>query len=520
MRRRVVSFCVALLFTICFITSGRTYASGIWTVDDNVDPWVDLEMLEGGGDASAPSAQVDSAEDNPVEDALDDDFPESGFFGYSAVLESGEVVENGVAEGMSLFAVNSGFNGRWLGSPSFYGQWKFVSSSMPNPASGGGAVSGTSFGVFSGSSTTPWEFVAFHNPSGTQVAPDFGIDNLQVSVYAWTNSTQQSVFISFSDMADSDVEEVSLMGSFSLNLRVLTGSSVVKYYYPYSAALIAYVEGSDIPITLSSCQISSSTVNMPSDPIPINKHIREIGIRVIISDLGTNSSSNVSNTTLKGTSAWPLISWQLYASPGSSFSVDFDGSQSEGDITNGLLSGLIEIVTGIYNAVVGLPSQIGNIISDLGNILSSLTELPGKLWDLISEGLQSLFIPTDEQLQELSENYDGLWESKLGFVYQMFSFVVDTFSGLKGVLSAADNYIFHFPGISFPMNGQMLEIIPAQDVSLDNAVMDVLRPVLGTIVTIVSVLSVTSLGFDMVVAILSGKSYSQFIGEKRGDLDI
>lgn len=170
-----------------------------------------------------------------------------------------------------------------------------------------------------------------------------------------------------------------------------------------------------------------------------------------------------------------------------------------------------------YDPSLGL---LGSIIEWLQSILDAIVSLPKNIANFILDGLQALFIPDQEELTGLMDRYDVLFEERLGFIYQMFSFVVDSFTTWIETMKSAQDYSFTFPGISFPYDGGIIEIVPEQEVSLDNAVMDVLRPVLGTIVSTVCVLAFTNTCFDLVIALMSGQSYMEFIGRKREELDV
>lgn len=64
--------------------------------------------------------------------------------------------------------------------------------------------------------------------------------------------------------------------------------------------------------------------------------------------------------------------------------------------------------------------------------------------------------------------------------------------------------------MKLPYQGETLTIIEEQDVDLDNGVFQVLRPVLGTIVSLIAVVGVVKVSFRVVSAIISGVGYFQF----------
>lgn len=166
------------------------------------------------------------------------------------------------------------------------------------------------------------------------------------------------------------------------------------------------------------------------------------------------------------------------------------------DPNTGFLSGILAFLQTIYNAIVSLPVNIASAII---------------------EGLKGLFIPSEEDITGIKSQYESLFAERLGFIYQGFQWVVDFASTILNTLKNVTSYSFDFPGVSVPLNGTTYQIIPASKVSFDNGVMDVLRPVLGTIVSFVCVVSFVNMAYDMTSALISGTSYFEFM--KRGKDD-
>lgn len=166
------------------------------------------------------------------------------------------------------------------------------------------------------------------------------------------------------------------------------------------------------------------------------------------------------------------------------------------DPNTGLLSSILAFLQTIYNAIVSLP----------GNIASA-----------IIEGLKGLFIPSEEDITGIKTQYESLFSERLGFIYQGFQWIVNFATTILNTLQNVTSYSFDFPGIAVPLNGTIYQIIPATTVSLDNGVMDVLRPVLGTIVSFVCIVSFVNMAYDMTSALISGTSYFEFM--KRGKDD-
>ena len=158
---------------------------------------------------------------------------------------------------------------------------------------------------------------------------------------------------------------------------------------------------------------------------------------------------------------------------------------------------------------------LASILAWLSNILDAIVSLPGRIASAISNVLQSLFVPSQEDFSTLKANYATLLSERLGFIYQGFEWVVDFATTFLGSMQSAGSYSFTFPGVSVPMNGQTYTIIPETAVSLENGVMAVLRPILGTIISFVSVIAFSNSAFDMVTALISGASYFEYLRSKK-----
>lgn len=145
------------------------------------------------------------------------------------------------------------------------------------------------------------------------------------------------------------------------------------------------------------------------------------------------------------------------------------------------------------------------------NIAIAIVELPGKIVNAIIDGLKSLFVPSEEDLAAIQEQYKTLLSERLGFVWQAGELVIDFGSSVLSALEGATDYSFHFPGVHLSLPEGEYDLIAAQDVSLDNPLTAVLRPVLGTIVSFLVVAAFVNTAERMVVAFVSGKSYFDFL---------
>ncbi len=113
----------------------------------------------------------------------------------------------------------------------------------------------------------------------------------------------------------------------------------------------------------------------------------------------------------------------------------------------------------------GILGWIKNIFTKIGDIASSITELPSKIWDLISNGLQSLFVPSDDYITNFKDDMNILLSERLGAVYD----VVDkTLNGWDRIQANDESNTIEFPLVSidlpenttFEFGGQEVKVVP------------------------------------------------------------
>jgi hypothetical protein len=168
-----------------------------------------------------------------------------------------------------------------------------------------------------------------------------------------------------------------------------------------------------------------------------------------------------------------------------------------------------EETKGLLNSIIAF---LQSIINGIGNIATAIVELPGKIANLIIEGIKSLFIPSEEDLNGLKDKYQALLSERLGFIWQAGEWIISFGSDLLSALSGGSEAEFVFPGVGFDMNGEHYQLIAEQTVDFDsNGIVTVIRPFVGTIVALVVVAACVNLFHDMVGALISGKSYFDFL---------
>lgn len=127
----------------------------------------------------------------------------------------------------------------------------------------------------------------------------------------------------------------------------------------------------------------------------------------------------------------------------------------------GLLTGIKEVAWGIYNKTV---DGFKNLQNGVTNVVNSITELPTKLWDKISDGLKSLFVPSEESMTAYKDKWDSLLSDRLGAVYQVVSITLESW---EEVMQADETDTIEFPkatinlsGTSFSFGGYQVKIVP------------------------------------------------------------
>lgn len=145
-----------------------------------------------------------------------------------------------------------------------------------------------------------------------------------------------------------------------------------------------------------------------------------------------------------------------------------------------------EIKDAINTAAGELHKDNLNILQRLQSILTALGQLPQKIWDLIEDGLQNLFIPDEEYIKGYKDKWDKLLSERFGAVYQsvniMHSFYDD-------VMSAKETQTIDFPKVTIPLldgdeftfGGWTVDIIPDGF----EQIIGILKLVIGTVCTLV-----------------------------------
>lgn len=183
------------------------------------------------------------------------------------------------------------------------------------------------------------------------------------------------------------------------------------------------------------------------------------------------------------------LSWSKDGSGSSGSSAEQD--QARHEETKGLLNSIIGWLSSLLDAIINLPANIASAVGDL---------------------LRMLFVPGEEELQGMKAKYETLLSERLGFIWQAGDWITDFGSELLAAVTGGGEAEFVFPGVGFDMNGEHYQLIEEQAIDLEsNGIVTVIRPYVGTIVALVVVIACVNLFHDMVAALISGKSYFDFL---------
>lgn len=148
---------------------------------------------------------------------------------------------------------------------------------------------------------------------------------------------------------------------------------------------------------------------------------------------------------------------------------------------------------GFYNSVLTITEHdsvdgfLGNIVSTVNNIKDSIINLPATIWEFISDGLYSLFVPTDEQLADWQDSFDSFCAEHFGFAYEALSIITDIYSSLfdntdsSGVIVFPEFTLDLLDGNSFSFGGWEVSLIPS---GFEYIVSDYLKLITSILITL------------------------------------
>lgn len=221
------------------------------------------------------------------------------------------------------------------------------------------------------------------------------------------------------------------------------------------------------------------------------------------------------------------------ASIAEAFSVSFDSltiEGSPGDITDSDISISIKnIETDIEEirvTVSDIQEGVTQIQDTVKDTHDQLEDPDSNIWQAagsaISGAIESLFVPSEQDIANVKQGFDDLAQDKLGGAYTAMETVEDTITQVNDKLnnpSAAEGV--EFPGIAVPLGGDVGTVVLAerQMVTLPMELTAILHPLGGTIISIIAGLGTFNVLKDMVECFLSGFSYAEYLHRNKGGSD-
>lgn len=189
-------------------------------------------------------------------------------------------------------------------------------------------------------------------------------------------------------------------------------------------------------------------------------------------------------------------------------------------------------IENLNNTVTDIGNDVGSIKTTVENIQEGVVEINGTVTDMkeqleepdspiwsaagekIADTIKGVFVPSEEEMQAEKQELENLLDDKLGdakvLLDQGETLVTDIRDIIGNMSSDASNSV-HFPGISFPMNGETYVIVPEQDVKLNNRAFLIFQNALGMGITVLCWWSILHICEDLLYCLISGVSYWGFI---------
>lgn len=186
-------------------------------------------------------------------------------------------------------------------------------------------------------------------------------------------------------------------------------------------------------------------------------------------------------------------------------------------------TGVLQEINGKLTAIQTSTTQISNDVSDMkGQLENESSFIWSAFGNKVSSTLESLFVPSQQDIEDVKTGFDELAKDKLGGAYTAMETVEDTVSDISMKLnnpSASEG--IEFPGISVPLGGDVgtVTLAEAQTVTLPTEMTAILHPVAGTIISLVCGLGTFNVLKDMVECFLSGFSYAGYLHRNKGRSD-
>ena len=266
-----------------------------------------------------------------------------------------------------------------------------------------------------------------------------------------------------------------------------------------------------------------------NDPVGASYYIAPQRLKLEINVDGTNqtieSEGSIINVDLSFPDESEIRGMNLYAYFGDNQSVQIETFKGAMFLWT-LMSSTVRAYKGDANAqyqdnvVSGINegnSLLAGIWDGISDLWDAVTALPSK----IADAIKGLFVPTDAQMEELKESFNGLLSEKLGFVYQSVSLADGVFDAVFDAVDNPDS------DVSFTVPAFPAFAVGGVDVSLWEQPIDVdisENEVVQTVQTVASpfVVAVMVWGFvhsmeDAFFAFVGGQSLADWVRNRKGE---
>lgn len=258
-------------------------------------------------------------------------------------------------------------------------------------------------------------------------------------------------------------DSVSVVAS-NLMLNIVVNGATYQWFTCENLQLVAiYTDGSygyvtdDVSFTYSSGKVSHTL----KGKFTADKDVSKLKFNYRFSPYRSSGISGTYSAT-----------FGIFMSP-ASVSVSIPSEEA------GLLDGILGWCKNIFNKV---EESWAVMSAGFANIGTWFSELPGKLWDVMSEGLKSLFVPDEEYITGYKDKWDELLSSRLGAVYQVVNVIDESWSNIQ---NADQINTISMPSVTIPLpNGNSFSF-GGYDVKIVPDRFDVLVTALKSIIGIV-----------------------------------
>lgn len=195
-------------------------------------------------------------------------------------------------------------------------------------------------------------------------------------------------------------------------------------------------------------------------------------------------------------------------------------------IQTGYLESIDQNVEDITDSVSNIEVTLTNIDVNISDVKQQLETPSSNIWQAagqtIKDAVTSLFVPSQQDIQQVKQQFDQLAQDKLGGAYTAMETVDNTVTQVNNKLNnpSAQQGI-NFPGIAVPLGGDVgtVTIAQPQVVTLPTQLTAILHPVASIIIPIICGLGTFNTMKDIVECFLSGYSYSEYLHRDKGGGD-